>query len=333
MLFQSDKIILALLCWSSFLSSADKSVSHKPGQHDPFSDTAYVSELKDSKGYRDIVQFKDKFIAVGTDGRIDCITQSGEKTPVDSSCTYTLHCAFSNEEILIAAGDHGAILYSTDGKSFYHTESGTDKSIHGIVSKNGLLVAGADSGTLLSSKNGISWNSIPTAIKGNIVSLSANNSFFMGVSDIGEIIKSFDGIHWNIQDYNNEYAGFNKNSTFKKVLAAQNSIVIIGTTDDGLTSILFSSLGTVWTERIPIYQDSQGVVTCLTSKPNGITYDPDRDQFILACDHGELLSLPPCSKCNKYAKISEIDLHGIIYFDNRLLIGGDEFSVFIQRLQ
>ena len=312
---------------------SDKSVSHNAGEQDPCSETASVSESKDSKGYRDIVLFKDKVIAVGTDGRIDCISKSGEKISVDSSCAYTLHCAFSNEEMLVVAGDHGTILYSSDGKSFHCTESGTEKSIHGIASRNGLLVAGADSGTLLSSKNGISWNSIPIAIKGNIVSISANNSFFIGVSDSGEIMKSIDGGNWKIQDYNNEYAGYNKHSTFKKVLAAQNSIIIIGISDDGSPSILFSSLGNVWTERIPIYQDSQGIVTCLASKPNGITYDPDRDQFILACDHGELLSLPPCSKCNKYAKISETDLHGIIYFDNRLLIGGDEFSVFTQRLQ
>jgi hypothetical protein len=310
---------------------ADKSV--RAVEHYSLFDTSYVSKSDGSKGYRDIVLFKDNFIAVGTDGRIDGISKSGEKISVDSSCTYNLHCAFSNEEILIAAGDHGTILYSSDGRRFYRAESGMEKRIHGIASKNGLFVAGADSGTLLSSINGISWNYIPTAIKGNIVSISANNSFFIAISDSGEILKSIDGIVWNIQDYNKEYAGYNKHSTFRKVLAVQNSIVIIGTTDDGLPSILFSSLGTVWTERIPIYQDSQGVVTCLTSKPNGITYDPDRDQFILACDHGELLSLPPCSKCNKYAKISETHLHGIIYFDNRLLIVGDGYSVFIQRLQ
>jgi len=333
MIFLANKIIPTFFCWLFFLFLADKSVSPNAGVHDPFSETSHVSESKDLQGYRDIVLFKDKVIAVGTDGRIDCISKSGEKISVDSFCVYNLHCAFSNEELLIAAGDHGTILFSSDGRNFHRAESGTEKNIHGIASKNGLLVAGADRGTLLSSKNGISWNKIQTAIKGNIVSISSNNSFFIAVSDSGEIMKSIDGTVWKIQDYNKEYVGYNKYSTFKKVLAAQNSIVIIGTTDDGLPSILFSSLGTVWTERIPIYQDSQGVVTCLTSMPNGITYDSDRDQFILACDHGELLSLPPCSKCNKYVKISETDLHGIIYFDNRLLIAGDGYSVFIQRFQ
>ena len=331
MLFITNKIILKVIGCLILLSLPDKSV--KAVEHYSLFDTSHVSKSDYFKGYNDIVFFKDRFITVGTDGRIDGISKSGEKIPVGSPCTYNLHCAYSNEEILITAGDHGIILYSSDGRSFYRAESGMEKSIHGIAFKNGLFVAGADSGILLTSKNGISWNSIPIAIKGNVVSISANNSFFIAVSDSGEIMKSIDGIGWNIQDYNKEYAGYNKQSTFKKVLAAQNSIIIIGTTDDGSTSILFSSLGNVWTERPPLYQDDRGVVQSLASKPNGIAYDSERDQFILACDNGELLSLPPCSKCNKYAKISDTHLHGIIYFDNRLFIVGDEYSVFIQRLQ
>ena len=162
-------IIQTFLCWSFLLFMGDKSVSHKAVEHDPCSETASVSESKGSKGYRDIVLFKDKVIAVGTDGRIDCLSKSGEKISVDSSCAYTLHCAFSNEEILVVAGDHGTILYSSDGKSFHCAESGTDKSIHGIASKNGLLVAGADSGTLLSSKNDISFDCNRDYIPGNTI--------------------------------------------------------------------------------------------------------------------------------------------------------------------
>ncbi len=309
---------------------ADKSV--RAVEHYSLFDTSYVSKSDGSKGYRDIVLFKDNFIAVGTDGRIDGISKSGEKISVDSSCTYNLHCAFSNEEILIAAGDHGTILYSSDGRSFYRAESGTDKNINGITFKNGLIIAGADNGTILTSKNGISWNIVPTKIKGNIVSLTANNSFFIGITDAGEIIKSYDGIHWEIKDYNKEYAGYNLHATFRKIMAAQNTLVIIGTHEDGSPAILFSSLGNVWSERSPVYQDAQGLFSSLNQRPNAITYDPERDQFIVACDHGELFSLPSCSKCDKNMKISEVNFRALIYFDNRLLIVGDEFLVFIQRL-
>lgn len=310
------------------------SLTDKPVKAEKFynlSDTTSISETDDSKSYSDIVLFKGNFIAVRSDGRIDCISKSGEKVTVDSSCKYNLNCAFSNEEILIAAGDYGTMLYSLDGKYFQRADSVTDKNIYGITSKNGFIIAGTDRGAILTSKNGKSWNIIPTEIKGNIISFSANNSFFIGITDAGEIIKSFDGINWEIKDYNKDYAGYNRYTRFKKILAAQNSIVIIGIHDDGSPSILFSSLGNVWAERLPVYYDDQGMDSYLTNKPNGLTYDPGRDQFILACDDGELFSLQTCTKCNEYQKISENDLNAIIYVNNCLMIVGDEFSVFIQK--
>jgi len=178
------------------LSLADKSV--KAVDHYPLFNTSYVPKSDNSKGYNDIVFFKDRFIAVGTDGRIDCISKSGDRIPVDSSCKYNLNCAFSNEETRIVAGDHGTILFSSNGRSFYRAESGTKKNIHRITFKNGLLIAGADSGTILTSKDGKSWNKLSTSIKGNIVSVSTNNSFLFGVTDMGEILKSSDGLHWDI---------------------------------------------------------------------------------------------------------------------------------------
>ena len=332
MFIQSNINIRSFLCWLILLLFANKSVSLEAGGLYHLSNAKSILTTSSEKGYTDIVRFKDKFFAVGTNGRIDCITESGEKIRVGSSCKYNLHCVISNEELIIAAGDQGAILYSSDGKNFKSGESGTEKSIHGIAIKNGLLIAGADGGTILTSTNGISWTVVPTAIKGNILSIVSSNSFFIGISDSGEIIKSFDGMKWDIQNYNKEYTGYNQHSKFRKIYASQNSIVIIGTHDDGSPSILFSSLGNVWTDREPIYQDEQGRFSCLTQRPNAITYDSERDQFIVACDHGELFSLPSCSKCDKYMKISDANLQALIYFDNRLLIVGDDYSVFIQRL-
>jgi hypothetical protein len=316
-----------LMCWLLFLSLSDKSTIAE----ERYSQTDTTSIVV-SQGYTDIVQFGGKYFAVGTDGRIDCISNSGERTTVDNSNKNKLNCAFSNDEILIAAGDHGTILYSYDGKKFHQAESRTNENINGITFKNGLILAGADKGIVLISKDGKEWNNIQTETKGNIMSPSANTSFFIGVTDVGEIMKSSDGTTWEIKDYNKEYAGFNEPAKFKKIIATPNSIVIIGTHNDGSPSILFSSLGNVWAERIPFYHDEQGIICYLTKKPNGITYDPLMDEIILACDNGELFSLPSCSKCNKYIKISETNFNAIIYDDNCLVIVGDEYSFFMQRL-
>jgi hypothetical protein len=327
------KKICPLLCgWSLFLLLADPPGSGKSGEPVASSTATGLSEPGPSNGYADIVPFKDAFVAVGTDGRIDRIAQSGDRIPIDHGNPFPLNCIFSNDEMLVAAGDRGTILYSLDGNVFSRARSETDKNIRGIAAQNGLMLAGAENGTILASTDGKSWRCIETDAKGDIVSLSANHSFFIGLTDAGEILKSFNGTDWKITDYNKEYAGYNPYSKFKKVLAVQNTIVIIGTHEDGSPSVLFSSLGNVWAERFPIYHDDQGMICSLVSAPNGIAYDSGSDRFILACDHGELISLPNCTKCNEHIKISEKDLKAITCLGDRLVIVGDDFSVFVQRL-
>jgi ligand-binding sensor domain-containing protein len=278
------------------------------------------------------VYFKNKFIAVGTNGQIDLIQKSGEKTQIKSNCSEKLNCAFADEDKLLIAGNNGTILFSTDGKTFRKAESGTSKNIYSIASKNELMVVGSDNGSILTSKNGLDWRISSTTAKGNIISISANNSIFIGITGEGEIIKSTDGINWEIQDYNKEYAEYYKYSRFNKIMATQNSIIIVGVHDDGSPSILLSNLGNVWSERIPAFQAEDGVLYYLTQEPKGIAYDAEHDEYFLACNKGELLKLPGCSKCNKYMKISETNLNALFYLDDCLFIVGDNFSLFIQRL-
>jgi CubicO group peptidase (beta-lactamase class C family) len=285
-----------------------------------------------NNSYTDIAYFHNKFVAIGANGRIDRITKSGERFSIDSSCNYSLNGVCANDEIILIAGNHGTILYSTDGEKFRKIETATHTNLFGITSKNGLFIAGSENGTILSSKNGLEWTHLNTGAKGNIISISANSTFFIGVTDAGEIIKSSDGINWEIKDYNKEYEGYNKYSIFKNILATQKSIVIVGIHDDGTPSILFSSLGNVWTEKDPIYHNDDGSMLYLTKEPNGITYDPDRDQYIISCDNGELFILPGCTKCNKLLKISDKNLNALLYIDDNLYIVGEKSSVYIQKL-
>jgi hypothetical protein len=284
-----------------------------------------------NKGYRDIIFYDGKFLAVGNDGGIDYINSSGRKASVANACRNTLNCVISIDQIVVAAGDDGTVLFSSHGKAFTKVESGTDKNINGIAYKNELLIAGADKGTILISKNGKIWSSKHLEVKGNIVSVASNDSFFLGITGNGEIIKSDDGFNWEIKDYNKEYSGYNKSCTFKKVIAAGNRIVIIGSHDDGTPAVLFSSLGNVWTERSLIYNDDHGMIQFLTNEPNDITYDLVHDQFILACDNGEIFSLPSCTKCNASVTISNNDLYAVICTDDLLLSAGEEFFINIMK--
>ncbi|MBN2012108.1 hypothetical protein JW960_22455 [candidate division KSB1 bacterium] len=298
----------------------------------PIANKLIASESGSYNGYTAIVQWRDHFIAVGTDGRIDRITTSAAITPVDYSHNFKLTCAFANDEVVVVAGTHGAMIYSTDGKHFVAIESGTDKDIHDITSGNGLMLAGSDSGLILISHDGKNWQPFQTRSRGNILSVSAKGAFYIGITDAGEIIKSADAVHWEIKDYNQDYAGFNKRANFRKILASQNAIVITGTYDDGSPAILYSSLGHVWAERLSVYRDYDRVMRALEAIPRGIAYDMDQNQFILACDDGGVFTLPSCTKCNTYTKIANHALNAILYVDHSVISVGEGYAVVIQGL-
>lgn len=286
----------------------------------------------DTRGYRDIIFCNGNYLAAGTEGRIDYISSSGDKTPVISPTRNHLNCLASKNGIVIIGGDKGTILFSSDGKIFTVVDPGTNENINGITFNNEIFVAGADRGTILVSKNGTSWSSIKSGARGNIVSMTSKDSFFFGITGNGEILTSGNGIDWKIRDYNKEYSGYNRPCLFRKVLAANDRIVIIGKHDDNSPAVLFSTLGNVWTERTLIYEDNNGEMRYLSNEPNSVAYDAVRDQFILACDKGEILTLPPCSKCNESATISVSDLYAITCEGNLLITAGREFSINILKL-
>lgn len=327
MSFLSNKIAHFIIGGMMCLVPAERSYFTQAQELHQGNFTQQKSDAGSTKGYRDIIFCYGKFLAVGNDGKIDYINSSGERTLVANACRSTLNSVISIDKIVVVAGDNGTVLFSSDGQVFTKVESGTDKNINGMAFRNELLIAGVDKGTILVSKNGKTWNSKHLEVKGNIVSVSANDSYWIGITDKGEIIRSYDGLNWEIKDYNKEYSGYNKSCIFKKVLLTNNRIVIIGTHDDGTPAVLFSSLGNVWTERPLTYHDEHGMIRFLTNKPNDLTYDPAGDQFILACDNGEIFGLPACTKCNTSSTVSSNDLNAIICTEDCLVSVGKGFSV------
>jgi len=289
---------------------------------------------EDRIGYRNIICYKDIFLAVGAEGRIDLIDDLGKVSgKLITAYNDDLNCVIGDNKIIIAVGDNGTILVSSDGQHFEKAESGIRDNIYSINWLNGYFIAAADKGNLLVSRNGRTWSNIRLQLKGNIRSLSANISSCFGVTDSGEILKSNDGLNWSVIDYNKEYSGYNKPCIFNKILLIPNRLVIAGKHSDGTPAVLFSTIGNVWTERHLFYDDDHGMPQMLTSIPNDITYDATGDQFFIGCDNGEILSLPSCSKCNEYVKISDSDLYGIICTGRSLVTVGEGYAVNILNIR
>ena len=287
----------------------------------------YPGITNKQEGLRAVIRYKDGFLAVGSDGRIDLISVSGEIIKSEKFPGENFNSVISDNEMVIAAGDNGTILISPDGRTFRKADSHTDKNINSLTIFNTITVAGTDDGDIIIGDENGFFKKTHLDIKGNIVSVSARNSDCYGVTDEGEIIHTTDGLNWDIFDFNKVYEGFYKPCSFTRVLATENSIAVAGIRNDGFPVFMFSSQGKVWTERPLNYTDEQGMPGLLEDSPNDMFYDNSANQFFLVCSNGKLMKLPSCSQCNKLAVISVEDLEGISFNEDTVMIVGENFFV------
>lgn len=143
------------------------------------------------------------------------------------------------------------------------------------------------------------------------------------MTDNGEIIHTADGINWDIFDFNEIYAGYYKRCYFTSILATENRIVVAGVNDDGSPVLIFSSLGSVWNDRVLNYTNDNGSTFFPTEVPNSIYYDIDHDLVFLAFDKGTLMKIPSCSHCNKLTQVSVENLTAISGNSKTLMIVGE----------
>ncbi len=285
------------------------------------------------EGLRAVIRYKDGFLAVGSDGRIDLISVSGEIIKSEKFPGENFNSVISDNEMVIAAGDNGTILISPDGRTFRKADSHTDKNINSLTLFNTIIVAGTDDGDIIiGDENGFFKKTHPD-VKGNIVSVSARNSDCYGVTDEGEIIHTTDGLNWDIFDFNKVYAGFYKPCSFTRVLATENRIAVAGIRDDGSPVLMFSNQGKVWTERTLNYTDEKGMPGFLEDLPQDIFYDEPVGDFFLACNNGKLMKLMSCTLCNELAVISLEDLAGISCNENTMMIVGEKFLIITVKLR
>ena len=314
-------ILLLLPCESRFASYV---IDKQTGASYSYNDSG--NRIK-PEGYTSVIKYKDGFIAVGSDGRIDIISESGRVTKSDKFHEEHFNCILSNNQTIIAAGNKGAIMISSNNKTFKKIDSGTERNINSLVLFKGKIIAAADKGEILIGDDKGLFNKINLALKGNIVSVSARPSDCFGVTDEGEIIHSTDGVVWDIFDFNKHYSGYYKPCSFIKVVATKDQIAVVGRQNDGETILIFSTQGKVWTERNLNYTNDEGVVSYLTDTAYDLYYEKTMDQFILVCSKGMMMTIPSCSHCNKLYIISSVNLLGITGDDKTIMIVGENYFI------
>ena len=118
------------------------------------------------------------------------------------------------------------------------------------------------------------------------------------VTDAGEILRSADGAAWTVFDFNTEYAGFYPKMSWRAVAAGGGSVMVAGLDADGHLAVYTSSRGTVWSVRVLEYTKA-GERYVLDVTPASLSYDDQRDSFILHGADGTNFEMPGCSHCNR----------------------------------
>jgi photosystem II stability/assembly factor-like uncharacterized protein len=98
--------------------------------------------------------------------------------------------------MIVAAGDGGTILTSTDGRSWTTRSTPTTRNLHAVHYANGLFVAGGRRGALITSPTGVNWTSRNTGITNYIERIHWANGRWVAVGEHGDFVTSTDGVTW-----------------------------------------------------------------------------------------------------------------------------------------
>lgn len=279
-----------------------------------------------TEGYRALAPTAEGFVAAGTDGRLDRLDRSGRFVDGGSFPGVEFNCLLSHGTTLFAAGNDGVLMVAAGEGAFKSVDSGTTLDIRSLTWFEDYLVAGAAGGRVLIGDAAGFFEQTTPAIKGNIVSLSAAGEVCWGVTDRGEIFHSRDLVAWRVFDFNTIYADYYEPCSWSAVVATGEQVAVAGRSADGVPALYLSTGGEVWSPRDLDYTDTRGIPARLSAIPRAMIHDSAGDRLVLACDGGEVMSVPSCSHCNEML-FSGIKQHltAIAMQSGVIVVAGDGF--------
>lgn len=268
------------------------------------------------------IPFGQTFAVASANGDVCFYSQSADLiTSRTASKGSQLNCLAVFDGRLFTGGDNGILVALSQDRSSKTYQIKGD--ILSMASYRGALFIGGRKGLLEKMMPDGSHNPVQIKIKGSITGLSTDGNLLYAVSDKGEIAGTRDGVVWSLLDFNTEYKGFYKPVSFTCVSVTQSFIAVAGSYTDGMPALFLSTGGKVWSERGTNYTDDYGISNPLTELPLAICYDAVRDQFLLACSNGAVTTIPSCSHCNKYYKLSTSDLYSISCMTDTYCVAGE----------
>jgi hypothetical protein len=229
-----------------FLAVGDSGAVYKvlDGVSQSISGYAWTSvSTAPSLAYKAAINALSKYIAVGANGAIvssaDLVAWTATSSPV---VTTSLNALASNGAAVVAVGDGGTLIYSTDGstwKSGIVTSGSSSANLYGVAYSpyTTSWVAVGAGGALLTSADAMNWSVGNSGVTKNLYGVAASaGNVLVAVGDSGTLVTSSAGGAWT-----------------SKTLGTASGTLFAVSTDSaqflvtGAGGILFSSLdGTTW---------------------------------------------------------------------------------------
>lgn len=166
-----------------------------------------------------------------------------------------LNSVTSDNNIIVAVGNCGAILTSSDGINWTLRASPTSKDLKGVAYGNNTFVA-VGSGVILTSQNGITWTAQSNSSELNNITYG-NNTFAATIDYSGVILTSPDGVSWTERNVGGGITNFFSVTWHNSTFYALGSFNCTGWCNVDPNVYVYSSLdGVTWTERSPNTQPS-----------------------------------------------------------------------------
>jgi hypothetical protein len=159
------------------------------------------------------VSFFEGFVAVGkgqtsvvTDGvysiqNTDLIAVSNDQgntwTRISPVTNLSLNAIANNSSVIVAVGEEGTIIYSTNGYNWLATSSGTTETLRDVIYQNGNFIAIGNNGKIISSVDGMTWANVTGIDTTNdLYAITWSGTEYLIGSSNGVVFVSADGLNW-----------------------------------------------------------------------------------------------------------------------------------------
>lgn len=274
------------------------------------------------EGFRAVAAWDTDFLAVGTGGRMSLIAPDGKQQTISSGTDAALHAIVLLEGKAYVVGDAGTLVVY-DGRQA--AVSAVDPRVNlcaAVVWKDMLFVGGSNGALFRLVPDGEAVR-LDVSASGTVTGLTASKTRLLAVTDRGEILTSEDGADWTCLQYRQAY---HIEVSFAGALWTDGLFYACGRRADGTPLLVQSTMGGVWAERtLGMLNGQPADLSSLIF--GGIAWDGR--QAYIACNDGQLLTLPDCAECNQLQTIADANLTAAVCHSGRVAVVGEGFCAVV----